>query len=325
LKKKIFLILIWLIAAYFFYEFFKTVDFNQAWKEIENASAGWLVAAFLFNLSILLVWTSLWSVLIPKAIFVPFPNLLQANSFMSTSCNSLPFPGGHAVGLVLFARLAQIQHSVALSVLALDQMMEGIVKVVVLILAASFSPLPEQMEQSIQVFIILIFLFIAIMFYAAYKIPEVKNSDEKFSFSLIFKFKKFISQWAGHLEILRDYRVFSSGLFLALVMMALQALGIWATQMSLGQELPFWTTILVMAALNLATILSITPGNFGVYEATAFLIYKFSGLSPEMALSLAFLQHICFLVPMAGTGWVVLLIRSLNSIKEKYKEHNKQH
>jgi len=319
LKKKIFFILIWLIVAYFFYEFFKTIDFNQAWKEIEKAGAGWLVAAFLFNLSILLVWTLLWSVLIPKAIFVPFPNLLQANSFMSTSCNSLPFPGGHAVGLILFARLAQIQHSVALSVLALDQMMEGIVKVVVLILAASFSPLPEQMEQGIQVFIILIFLFIAIMFYAAYKIPEVKNSDEKFSFSLIFKFKKFVSQWAGHLEILRDYRVFSSGLFLSLVMMVLQALGIWATQMSLGQELPFWTTILVMAALNLATIFPITPGNFGVYEATAFLIYKFAGLSPEMALSLAFLQHVCFLVPMAGTGWVVLLIRSLNSIKEKYK------
>ena len=325
MKKKIFFILIWLIVAYFFYEFFKTVDFNQAWKEIEKASAGWLVAAFLFNLLILLVWTSLWSVLIPKAIFVPFPNLLQANSFMSTSCNSLPFPGGHAVGLVLFARLAQIQHSVALSVLALDQMMEGIVKVVVLILAASFSPLPEQMEQGIQVFIVLIFLFIAIMFWAAYKIPKVKNSDEKFSFSLLFRFKKFVSQWAGHLEILRDYRVFSSGLFLALVMMVLQALGIWATQMSLGQELPFWTTILVMAALNLATIFPITPGNFGVYETTAFLIYKFSGLSPEMALSLAFLQHICFLVPMAGTGWVVLLIRSLNSIKEKYKGHNKQH
>ena len=40
---------------------------------------------------------------------------------------------------------------------------------------------------------------------------------------------------------------------------------------------------------------------------------------------LAFLQHICFLVPMAGTGWVVLLIRSLNLIKEKDKEQDKQH
>ena len=74
-----------------------------------------------------------------------------------------------------------------------------------------------------------------------------------------------------------------------------------------------------MAALNLATILPLTPGNFGVYEATAFLIYKFSGLSPELALSLAFLQHICFLIPMAGTGWVVLLTQSLNLLNGRYK------
>jgi len=323
LKKKIFFILVWSIAAYFFYEFFKTVDFNRAWKEIENANSGWLVIAFLFNLSILLVWTSLWSVLIPRNISVSFSKLFQANSFMSTSCNTLPFPGGHAVGLILLARLAKIKHSVALSILALDQMMEGIVKVVVLILAARFSPLPGQMQQAVQIFIILIVAFTMIMFFAAYKIPEVKNREEEISSSFFLRFKDFVSQWAGHLEILKDYRIFCAGLVFALVMMALQALGIWATQQSLGHELPFWTIILVMAALNLATIFPLTPGNFGVYEATAFLIYKFSGLSPETALSLAFLQHICFLVPMAGTGWVVLITRSMVSLKGKYKEKSK--
>ena len=319
MKKKIIFVVTWSLAAYFFYEFFKTADFERTWKEIENARSGWLVVSVLFNLSILLVWTSLWNVLVPKNIFVPFSKLFQANSFMSTSCNTLPFPGGHAVGLILLARLAKLKHSVALSVLALDQMMEGIVKVVVLTLAASFSPLPEQMRQGITVFIVLIVIFSTFMFYAAYKIPKVGYKDEEVSPSLLFKVRKFVSQWAGHLEMLKDYRIFSTGLFMALIMMALQALGIWAAQKSLGQELPFWTTSLVMAALNLATILPLTPGNFGVYEATAFLIYKFSGLSPEMALSLAFLQHICFLIPMAGTGWVVLLAQSLNLLDGKYE------
>ena len=319
LKKKIIFAVIWSLAAYFFYEFFKTADFGRTWKEIETAHSGWLVVAVLFNLSILLVWTSLWNVLVPKNISVSFSKLFQANSFMSTSCNTLPFPGGHAVGLVLLARLTKLKHSVALSVLALDQMMEGIVKVVVLTLAASFSPLPEQMRQGISIFIVLIVIFSALMFYAAHKTPKAVSQDEEISPSLLFKVKKFVSQWAGHLEMLKDYRVFSAGLFLALIMMALQALGIWAAQKSLGLELPFWTTVLVMAALNLATILPLTPGNFGVYEATAFLIYKFSGLSPELALSLAFLQHICFLIPMAGTGWVVLLTQSLNLLNGRYK------
>jgi uncharacterized protein (TIRG00374 family) len=323
LKKKIIFAVIWSLAAYFFYEFFKTADFDRTWNEIETARSGWLVVSVLFNLSILLVWTSLWNVLVPKNIFVSFLKLFEANSFMSTSCNTLPFPGGHAVGLVLLARMTKLKHSVALSVLALDQMMEGIVKVVVLTLAASFSPLPEQMRQGITIFIVLIVIFTAFMFYAAHKIPKVASEDEEISPSLLFRVKNFVSQWAGHLKILKDYRVFSAGLFLSLIMMALQALGIWAAQKSLGLELPFWTTILVMAALNLATILPLIPGNFGVYEATAFLIYKYSGLSPEMALSLALLQHICFLIPMAGTGWVVLLAQSLNLLNGKYKGQTK--
>ena len=318
MKKNIFFILIWLIVAYFFYEFFKSVDFNRVSKEIGNANGRWLVVAFFFNFSILLVWTTLWSVLIPRDVSIPFWKLFQINTFMSTSCNTLPFPGGHAVGLVLFSKLAKIKHSVALSVLALDQMMEGMVKVGVLTLTASFSPLPEEMQQGIQTFIVLILIFSVLMFYAAHKMPK-QTLNEKDSPSSFFKIKVFISQWAGHLEVLKDYRVFILGLALSLLMMAFQVLGIWAVQKGLGQELPFWTTILVMAALNLATIFPLTPGNFGVYEATAFLIYKFSGISSETSLSLAFLQHICFLLPMAGTGWIVFLLRSFFS---KNKNNN---
>jgi uncharacterized membrane protein YbhN (UPF0104 family) len=72
-----------------------------------------------------------------------------------------------------------------------------------------------------------------------------------------------------------------------------------------------------MAALNLATILPLTPGNFGVYEATAFLIYKFSGISSEISLSLAFLQHLCFLLPMTGTGWIVFFLQTFYSKNKK--------
>jgi len=220
LKKKIIFAVIWSLAAYFFYELFKITNFERIREEIETARSGWLVVSVLFNLSILLVWASLWNVLVPKNIHVSFSKLFQANSFMSTSCNTLPFPGGHALGLVLLVRITKLKHSVALSVLALDQMTEGIIKVVVLTLAASFSPLPEQMRQGISIFIVLIAIFSAFMFYAAHKIPKVASEDDEISPSLLFRIKKFVSQWAGHLETLKDYRVFSAGLLLALIMMA---------------------------------------------------------------------------------------------------------
>jgi glycosyltransferase 2 family protein len=305
MKKRSFNILLWLFAAGIFYLCLQSIDLDRAWAEFSRADPFWLFGAVIFNAFILLVWTLLWKLLLPEKLSVPFSRIFQANSYMSTSCNTIPFPGGHAVGVIALARRAEVGHSVALSVLALDQLMEGFAKIFVLTLVAIFVPLPELMARGIQVFVAVIVFFASIMFYFAHKKPNF--NEEEGAATLIKKVRKFVSRWSTHLEILRDARTFSFGILLAFLMMFAQTLGIWAVQKSLGLDLPLWAPVLVMGALNLATVLPITPGNFGVYEGTAFLVYQFYGLSSESALSLAFLQHLCFLIPMVGTGYLVLL------------------
>ena len=215
------------------------------------------------------------------------------------------------MGVMALAQRAEVGHSIALSVLALDQLMEGFAKIFVLTLVAIFVPLPEPMRQGILVFVFVIGFFAAIMFYLAHKQPRIKEDTVSF----MGKVRRFVSRWSVHLEILRDVRIFSFGLLLAFLMMFAQTLGIWAVQKSLGLDLPFWAPILVMGALNLATVLPVTPGNFGIYEGTAFLDYQFYGLSSESALSLALLQHLCFLIPMVGSGYLVLLF--LTSVQKQ--------
>lgn len=303
MKKRYFIILLWFFVAGLFYLCLQSIDLDRAWIEFSRADPFWLFAAVFFNACILGVWSSLWYLLLPEKCSVPFSRIFQANSYMCTSCNTIPFPGGHAVGVVALARRAEVGHSVALSVLALDQLMEGFAKTFVLTLVVIFVPLPEPVGQAILIFVVVIGFFASIMFYLAHNQPRVKEG----TISFIDKIRKFVSRWSVHLEILRDVRIFSFGLLLALLMMFVQTLGIWAVQKSLGLDLPFWAPILVMGALNLVTVLPITPGNFGIYEGTAFLAYQFYGLSSELALSLAFLQHLCFLIPMVGSGYLVLL------------------
>ena len=303
MKKRYFIILLWFFVAGLFYLCLQSIDLDRAWIEFSRADPFWLFAAVFFNACILGVWSSLWYLLLPEKCSVPFSRIFQANSYMSTSCNTIPFPGGHAVGVVALARRAEVGHSVALSVLALDQLMEGFAKTFVLTLVVIFVPLPEPVGQAILIFVVVIGFFASIIFYLAHNQPRVKEG----TISFIDKIRKFVSRWSVHLEILRDVRIFSFGLLLALLMMFVQTLGIWAVQKSLGLDLPFWAPILVMGALNLVTVLPITPGNFGIYEGTAFLAYQFYGLSSELALSLAFLQHLCFLIPMVGSGYLVLL------------------
>jgi len=299
------MILLWVFAVGIFYLCLQSIDLDQAWNELSKATPSWLFLGFFFNTCILGLWAVLWYLLLPKKLSIPFVRVFQANSFMSTSCNTIPFPGGHAIGVMALARRTKVGHTVALSVLALDQLMEGFAKIFVLTLVAIFVPLPELMGQAILVFIAAIGFFASIMFYFAHKKPEAREGQE--AVSVKGKVRAFVSRWSAHLEVLRDMRIFSLGLLLALLMMFTQTLGIWAVQKSLNLDLPVWAPILVMGALNLATVLPITPGNFGVYEGTAFLVYQFCGLSPELALSLALLQHLCFLVPMVGAGYLVLL------------------
>ena len=308
MKKKLLIIFLWIFALGLFYFCLQSIDLNRAWIEFSQADPFWLFCAVFFNACILLVWTSLWYLLLPKKYKAPFFRVFQANSYMSTSCNTIPFPGGHAVGVMALARRAEVGHSVALSVLALDQLMEGFAKIFVLTLVAIFVPLPEVMSQGIFVFVGVVVIFASTLFYLAHRPPSVKEGQSATSWT--GKIKGFVSGWSVHLEILRDLPIFSLGLFLGLLMMCVQTLGIWAVQKSLHLDLPFWAPILVMGALNLATILPVTPGNFGVYEGTAFLAYQFYGLSSESALSLAILQHICFLLPMVGTGYLVLLLQT---------------
>jgi glycosyltransferase 2 family protein len=318
LKKIPFIVLLWVFAIGLFYLCLQSIDLHGAWKEFSKADSFWLFWAIFFNTCIMAVWASIWRLLLPKNKLVSFARIFQAISFMSTSCNTIPFPGGHAVGIMALARRAEVESTVALSVLAVDQLMEGFAKIFVLILVMIFAPLPEKMEQAILFFILFICFFAAIMFYLAHKKPSIR--EEKVTTFFAGKLRTSLSTWSSYLGVLTDGRVFSLGFFLALLMMFAQTLGIWGVQKSLSLELPIWTPILVVGALNLATVLPITPGNFGIYEGTAFLVYQFCGLTPELALSLAVLQHLCFLIPMAGTGYLVLLFITYGQRKNMPEE-----
>jgi uncharacterized protein (TIRG00374 family) len=314
LKKISFITLLWAFAIGLFYLCLQSIDLDRAWKEFSRAEYIWLFVAISFNACIMGIWASLWRLLLSKNKSVSFARTFQAISFMSSSCNTIPFPGGHAVGVMALAKRAEVGQAVALSVLVLDQLMEGFAKIFVLVLVSTFVPLPDKMGQAILIFIILIALFALIMFYLAHKKQSIRN--EKETLSIVNKFSDSMSRWSAHLDVLRDARVFSLGLLLALLMMFAQTFGLWAVQKSLSLDLPIWVPILVMGALNLATVIPITPGNFGVYEGTVFLVYQFCGLTPELALSLGLLQHLCFLIPMGGTGYIVLLF--LTSSQRKH-------
>lgn len=281
------LVLAWIVASVLLFICARAIDWTRALEVAATARPAWLALAVVANGAILVAWAMFWLTLVPRAEGqASYGRMFEVVSVASALMNTVPFGGGHASSVVLLARRGGTTHRGALSVLALDQLGEGIAKVLAFLLVAVIVPLPAWMRAGITTVSLAVGAwFIALMI---------------------------ASRWATGLEVLKDLRRSTIAIGCVLAMKAVEIIGIVAVQHAFGIRVPFGGTLLVFAALVLATMLPIAPANLGTYEAAAFLAYRYLGLGPEHALGLAVVQHICFLIPTAGLGYALLSARTFS-------------
>ena len=319
-QKKILLLIAWVFATLLLYICFREIDLEQAWNNIKQVHPLWLFLSIAGHFLIFIFWAKQWIIFLPRKVFVTFKEMFEINALMSTAMNTLPFPGGHAFGVFLLAKKEGVGHSAALSVMSLDQLTEGIAKLTVLLVVSWLTPLPPLIKKGILGLIVVILIFTSILLYFAFRFHDYKKIRTDSNKTLKQRTIDFVSRWGQQLEGLRNIQTFCYGVILAYGMKLGEASAIWSIQKGFGVDLPIWSILLILAALNLTTIIPLTPGNLGVYEATVFFIYQHLGIEPEQAIALALTQHLCFLLPLAGTGYVYILMKIFIAKKTLVRE-----
>ncbi|MBT3514882.1 MAG: flippase-like domain-containing protein [Nitrospina sp.] len=309
-KKKILLLIAWIFSTYLLFLCFREIELEQAWENVKQVEPIWLFIGFAGHFSIFIFWARQWIIFLPMKASVTFKEMFEINALMSTTMNILPFPGGHAFGVFLLAKKKDVGHAAALSVMSLDQLTEGIAKLTVLLIVSYLTPLPPLMKKGILILILVIFIFMTVLLYLSLRFQNYKKNPITNNETFKEKVIDFVSRWGQHLEGLRNTQTFIYGVILAYGMKLGEASAIWGIQKSFGLELPVWSALLILAALNLTTIIPLAPGNIGVYEATVFFIYQHLGIEPEKAIALAITQHLCYLIPLAGTGYLYTLAKT---------------
>jgi uncharacterized membrane protein YbhN (UPF0104 family) len=263
------------------------VDWPRTLAALREGRLAWLLAAIVANTVILACWAAYWQALRPPGeARVSYARMLEITSTSSSLMNTLPFGGGHASSVMLLIRRGGTTKRGALSMLALDQLGEGIAKVAILCLAGLFVPLPTPMRAALTtVSLVVGALFVGMVV---------------------------ASRWASELEILHSWRRSANALSCVLAMKGAELLAIALVQHAYGVNISTAGTLLVLATVILATMLPISPGNLGAYEASVFLVYRYLGVAPELALSLAIVQHFCFMVPAVGVGYLFVSAQALS-------------
>jgi len=314
-NKRLLYVIAWAVASVCVYLAVRKLQWESVLAELKNASLSWFFLAMTGNFCILIFGTLQWLNFLPRIYHVGFRRMIEIIAIVTLTSNTVPFLAGHALAVVLLAKQEKVGHAVALSVIALDQFAEGFAKLSIFLLVVLLTPIPDWMRQGILIALSTILLLFTVLYFFAFQHRHFKIFMGRRSHPRWYKVWHFISQWAHHLEALRNVRIFALGMGLALTMKGAEVFAIWAIQKSLGVDLPLWTVFLVLASVSLVTMVPVSPGNLGIYEAAVFFVYQYLGLPLEQALGLALLQHLCLLIPNIGAGYLILLYRNFYPVR----------
>ena len=264
----------------------------------------WIIAAILLNAMILVSWAGLWWIVAPADERPSYRVMFEINALASALMNTMPFLGGHAAAVVLMVKRASMSRAGALSVLALDQLGEGLAKVSIFLVVAIAAPIPDWMRVGVATISIAVAAFFIGMVALAHSHAHIRPAAEK-PLTFVTRMRVLAATWAHRMETLRSVRQSLFALMFAIGTKLAEGAALLAVQHAFGVDLSIGSTALVLAAVVLGSILPVSPGNVGTYEAGAFLAYRHLGVDPAMSTILAIASHACFMIPSVGVGYIL--------------------
>jgi uncharacterized membrane protein YbhN (UPF0104 family) len=276
------------------------LDLTRAAAELSQVRGLWIGLALICYLAILPLWALQWSLLAPGAPRPSVTRMLGVVTMTSSVLNTTPLLVGEAAGIFFLCTRTGLERGAALSVLAMDQLLVGIAKVCVLIAAAWTNELPTWMERGSAVLGVGVGALLVGLVGIAWRADAVAALAAR---ALPLRLARLIATAGTALAPLRSPARGGGALLLALAKKLAEVGAIFCVQHAFGLSLPLASALLVLAALNLATLLPIVPGNVGVYEAAVVLAYGWLGVSAERALGIAVVQHACYFAALALPGY----------------------
>jgi uncharacterized protein (TIRG00374 family) len=302
--------ILWLILTVAVLLALRALPWQSALDQVRRVRLSWVIVAMSAYFVQLPLWAAEWRLLAPGLVRMSTARAFEVVTIMAAVLNSVPMFAGEASGVAMLVTRAGLSRGAALSVLAMDQLLSGLVKILVLAAAALLVPLPTWLRAGILALLVGVALMLGVFVPLAHRWRAIRDR----LLAHPSRLRRLVARLAGlgtHLDAIRETRRAWRVSLLALSKKTAELIAILGVQMAFGLDPSLAAGVLVLAALAIATLVPVAPANIGVYEAMVFAAYRYMGVPADVALGLAVVQHVCFLVPMLGTGYLTLTLRHL--------------
>lgn len=289
--------------------FARDLPWSATWQAMAGADARWLALALAIHLGVYPAWALQWQLIAPGDRPVSFGAMLGTVALVSSANSLVPF-GGPAAALVLLVRECGLRAGSALGLIAVDQALAALTKV--LLVGAALAPAAHAMEgwhragaASLAIAALALAAGCLALAWSGEGIGLLAARVPRFTSRALHA----LSRFASGLDALRQPSRILPAILLAIGKRAAEVCAAACVAASLGMSDPALAALVAIAAVGVATAVPLTPGHVGTYEAAAILGYQAMGADPAQAFAAALLQHGIALSAALVPGYVLLIAR----------------
>lgn len=276
------------------------------WAELGSAIATanwyWLLAAGLVHFVMFPLTAVQWRMLAAQSQAVPFPSMFSIVALTAATSSLMSWALGATSAIVLLAARARLPVAAAISVLAMDQVLVGLSKIVILLTALALIPMPEQTRQATLVFAALVLVAVMALYVLALHPERIRGWARKPKGRIGHVLGEF-ARFCEHLGVLTRPADTLVLLAIAIVKKFISVVVAYFVQLSCGIEPSILMAIACVAAISLVTTIPVVPGNLGLFTAAVFFVYSQFGVPAALGLAAGLLQHAVELVTTLMVGY----------------------
>lgn len=297
-----------LVSAFFLWLALRGQDLSGTWEALRSADYRFLVPALVLYFVGVWVRAVRWRVLLSPVGSYPTRSLFPVVVIGYMANDVLPARMGEVVRVYVLSQRERLPKTVALGTVVVERLLDAVVMLFLLAMAALLVPLNGPIERVALVAsgLLLVGLFPLVMLVLW---PDrILALLAPFSSRLPTRLTEFASAagagFLSGLRVVRSGSVLTAGLALSVVAWLFEAGMYWT--LAVGFSLPAGAALIVLtlAVTNLATLVPSAPGYVGSFEFGALLVLVgLAGLDQEQATGYVLALHGALIIPVTLWGF----------------------
>jgi len=280
-----------------------------SWAEVMAAALQadplWLFAALLVNLINTPLWALCWRCLIGSRSVIAMLDLTRVLAVVAAAIQAFSILGGGATAFVLITGRLGLSRPAAGSLLIMEGLTTGLVKA--MLVGAAFAIAPGMgLLRGVGASLL---AGMAVGLVGLILVSRSRAQLYRLAARIGGRARVWIERvgdWTSHLDAVRSPARLGGAVAFMLTRRLTEGFAGWCVAMACGISVGPEIMLLIIASIAIVTLIPSPPGNLGIYELAVVAAYQWVGVSPEVALAAALLQHALFLLAVLVPGALVM-------------------